>query len=162
MTRQKANIRSLAARTYLDAKGVLSTAVDNFTQIAPHHNITDIRAFVKHWGEAFMHSNFNGNFEDKPRAGRPGKLSPADGRKIASELKRGGRGSYRKTGYLSFQTAAKDNKIIREIVTSNQVSLRTALRAAKLADDDLAHRQRATLKSFLTEKHKARRRKDGK
>lgn len=109
-----------------------------------------------------MHSNFNGNFEDKPRAGRPGKLSPADGRKIASELKRGGRGSYRKTGYLSFQTAAKDNKIIREIVTSNQVSLRTALRAAKLADDDLAHRQRATLKSFLTEKHKARRRKDGK
>jgi hypothetical protein len=78
---------------------------------------------------------------DKPRSGRPRKLTPTDGQTIGDALLSGGQGSYKTIGYPSFLEAAKDNSTINSIVTDKKVSLKTALRAAKEQHPELGYKR---------------------
>lgn len=83
-----------------------------------------------------------GTFKDRPRKGRPKKLTPRDQNRLVNQVKGKARQSLRKTS-ASFKTSKKE-KVGRE-------TIRKSIRAAGL----YPHRKRKT--TLLTDAHKAKR-----
>lgn len=157
MPRQPFSVRQAAAAAYAVCNRDVPRAKREFDRKVRNHGIKNAYEYVKYWGERFLDIDQNLQLNDKPRSGRPSKLTADDGKAISDALLSGGQGSYKTIGYPSFIEAAKDHSTINSILTSKNVSPKTALRAAQQQNPNLVHKQLLSLKSPLTVIHKRKR-----
>lgn len=161
MPRKDVGLVKAAQQAYAESNGDIRLARHIFEQKKPTHRISNVCDFINRWGKLEVDSPDTINVHDKPRAGRPRKLTEAEARQVASELKRGGRGKDRKTGYPSIKAATETNKRIKDIKNRTQASNRTLVRAAKRADPNLGVKHRVRLRPVLSNVNKVKRRKAG-